>query len=131
MGLRGIASGGIAFMLDNKGKDRYEAGHFSQGGGYYFGWGILINKGDEDDLYIGSRYNQGFTAHQAAGYFYEQGGNDIYRSYSVSLGMAWDQSVVVFIDEKGDDKFNTSGTAYAVSKISPWADSMRSTPQMP
>ena len=42
VGFRGIASGGVALMLDESGNDVYEAGNFSQGGGYYFGWGALV-----------------------------------------------------------------------------------------
>ncbi|MCA8959366.1 MAG: PDZ domain-containing protein, partial [Planctomycetes bacterium] len=76
LGLRLDASGGLGLLIDGDGRDRYEAGNFAQGGGYYFGFGALLDRGTEDDRYIGSRYNQGFPAHQAAGFFCEQGGND-------------------------------------------------------
>ena len=36
-----VQSGGVALLYDGGGKDRYEAGNFSQGGGYYFGIGML------------------------------------------------------------------------------------------
>ncbi|WP_372366678.1 hypothetical protein [Candidatus Uabimicrobium sp. HlEnr_7] len=40
IGFRRYASGGVGILQDTQGKDKYEAGNFSQGGGYYYGWGI-------------------------------------------------------------------------------------------
>lgn len=106
VGFRYFASGGIGMVLDAGGRDRWEAGNFSQGGGYYYGLGIFRAGGDDDDMYIGSRYAQGFSAHQAAGLFIEDGGNDHYSTrYSVVSGLAWDECVSVFIDEKGNDTY--------------------------
>lgn len=105
-GFRGRASGGIAGIVDLEGKDYNEAGNFSQGGGYYFGYGFFHDIGQEDDHYVGSRYNQGFCAHQAIGVFLEEGGNDWYQTrQSVSQGLAWDESCTVFIDYAGDDHY--------------------------
>lgn len=109
IGFRGIASGGIAVLADLSGDDRYEAGHFSQGGGYYFGWGLLY-EGDGNDTYIGSRYAQGFAAHQAMGYFADTSGNDRYSTrHAVAQGLSWDETVVVFIDSRGDDRYDGGG----------------------
>lgn len=106
VGFRGLESGGVALLYDGSGVDRYEAGNFSQGGGYYFGIGLLRDGGKENDSYIGSRYNQGFAAHQAVGYFEELGGNDFYTTrHAVAQGISWDESVVVFIDHGGDDLY--------------------------
>jgi len=105
-GFRTIASGGLGLLLDEGGADRMEAGNFSQGGGYYYGLGLLIAEGNEDDLYIGSRYNQGFSAHQALGCFLEAGGNDRYQTHQgVAQGLAWDECVTLFIDQAGDDRY--------------------------
>jgi len=110
MGFRGIASGGIGMVFDGAGVDKWEAGNFSQGGGYYYGFGIFAAGGDNDDTYIGSRYGQGFCAHQAAGLFIEAGGNDYYTTrQSVVTGLAWDECVTIFIDEGGDDYYNGGG----------------------
>jgi hypothetical protein len=109
IGFRGIASGGIALLADLAGDDRYEAGHFSQGGGYYFGWGLLY-EGDGNDVYIGSRYAQGFAAHEAMGYFADTSGNDRYSTrHAVAQGLSWDETVVVFIDSRGDDIYDGGG----------------------
>jgi hypothetical protein len=106
VGFRKYASGGIGILVDSKGSDRYEAGNFSQGGGYYYGWGLLGDRGGEADTYIGSRYAQGFCAHQALGTFIEGGGDDTYKSRNaVHAGLAWDECVTLFIDRGGDDEY--------------------------
>ncbi len=106
IGFRGLESGGIAVLYDGSGVDRYEAGNFSQGGGYYFGIGLLRDGGKENDVYIGSRYNQGFAAHQAVGYFEESGGNDFYTTrHAVAQGISWDEAITAFIDHGGDDVY--------------------------
>lgn len=106
MGFRTLASGGLGLLLDEDGVDRMEAGNFSQGGGYYYGYGIVSAGGDDDDTYIGSRYNQGFTAHQAIGVFLESGGDDHYTTrQGVAQGLAWDECVTLFVDEGGDDVY--------------------------
>jgi hypothetical protein len=112
-GFRGVASGGIGILYDLSGRDVYEAGNFSQGGGYFYAWGILRDdKGD--DRYVGSRYAQGFAAHQAVGTFLEGGGNDVYQSHSnVACGLAWDESSVVFHDMGGDDVYEQGGFSLA------------------
>jgi hypothetical protein len=111
VGFRGLQSGGVALLYDGAGKDRYEAGNFSQGGGYYFGIGMLRDGGKDNDVYIGSRYNQGFAAHQSVGYFEELGGNDIYTTRQfVAQGLSWDETVVAFIDHGGDDVYEGGGS---------------------
>jgi hypothetical protein len=106
MGFRTLASGGLGLVADAQGADRMEAGNFSQGGGYYYGYGIVAARGGDDDLYIGSRYNQGFSAHQAVGVFLEEGGGDRYTTrQGVAQGLAWDECVTLFIDEAGDDTY--------------------------
>jgi hypothetical protein len=106
VGFRGYESGGVAVLYDGAGTDRYEAGNFSQGGGYYFGIGLFRDAGRENDVYIGSRYNQGFVAHEAIGYFEELGGNDFYTTrHAVAQGIAWDEAIVAFIDHDGDDVY--------------------------
>lgn len=112
IGFRRMASGGIALLADLSGNDRYEAGHFSQGGGYYFGWGLFF-EGAGNDTCIGSRYSQGFAAHEAAGYFEDAGGNDTYRTrHNQSQGASWDESVVAFIERGGDDTY-VGGTDFS------------------
>ena len=106
VGFRGDASGGLGLLCDGAGQDRFEAGNFAQGGGYYFGFGGLWNFGLADDVYIGSRYDQGFSAHQAVGWFLETGGDDRYETRNaVAHGLAWDESVTWFEDRAGEDLY--------------------------
>jgi len=105
-GFRTLASGGMALLYDGGGRDRMEAGNFSQGGGYYYGWGMLVAEGPEGDHYIGSRYDQGFCAHEALGSFIDAGGDDLYQTrQGVAQGLAWDECATIFVDEGGDDRY--------------------------
>jgi len=106
VGFRHQSSGGIGVLLDDGGKDFYEAGNFSQGGGYYFGWGLLIDLGVDSDRYEGSRYAQGFASHSALGSFWDEGGNDIYQSWvGAGNSAAWDLSATVFLEDGGNDHY--------------------------
>lgn len=106
-GFRGKASGGVALLLDSEGDDVYEAGNFSQGCGYYFGWGALCDLGSGKDRYEGSRYAQAAAAHSALGSLWDQGGDD---RYTVAIGaaqsLAWDLCATAFMDEGGDDRYD-------------------------
>ncbi len=104
-GLRPHDHGGIGVLHDLAGDDRYEAGEFSQGGGYFAGLGLLADDAG-DDLYVGHRYAQGFAAHQAAGVLADAAGNDVYWSMTAAAqGAAWDQSQALLIDAAGDDHY--------------------------
>ena len=112
-GFRNVASGGIGVLYDLAGDDVYEAGNFSQGGGYSYAWGILRDDAG-NDRYIGSRYAQGFAAHQAVGTFLEGGGDDLYQSHSsVACGLSWDETSVLFHDYGGDDVYEQGGFSLA------------------
>jgi hypothetical protein len=107
-GFRGYTSGGIGVLIDAEGQDKFRAGNFSQGGGYFFGLGILKNAGREDDVYLGSRYGQGFSAHSAMGILIDDGGNDRYSGQVGALqGAAWDKGAAALIDKSGDDLYDT------------------------
>ncbi len=107
-GFRGLASGGIGALFDGAGDDVYEAGTFSQGGGYFYAWGILRDDAG-NDRYIGSRYAQGWAAHEAVGTFLEGAGDDVYRSvHDVAQGLSWDETSVFFRDRAGNDRYTTN-----------------------
>jgi hypothetical protein len=110
-GIRGYASGGVGALYDLGGDDRYEAGEFSQAGGYFFGLGILHDAGGRD-LYYGNRYGQAFAAHQAAGLLIDDAGDDTYWSMTAaSQAGTWDQSVGMLIDRAGNDTYRADGLA--------------------
>lgn len=105
-GFRQVASAGVAVLFDVGGNDIYEAGNFSQGCGYWFGWGSLIDLGPGDDLYEGSRYAQAAAAHSALGSLLDGGGHDRYRGWvGAQQGAAWDLSVCAFLEDGGDDLY--------------------------
>lgn len=109
VGIRRFAAGGIGLLADLDGDDRYEAGEFAQGGGYFLGLGVLFDGGGSD-RYWGNRYGQGFAAHQAAGALIDESGDDLYVGMTAaSQGAAWDQSVAVLVDGAGDDVYRADG----------------------
>ncbi len=115
-GLRPYASGGIGILCDYLGNDRFEGGTFTQGGGYYYAFGMLYNGGNDNDLYVGTRYAQGFAAHQAIGVFIEAGGDDHYLSrHCVAQGLSWDETIVVFSDDSGNDIYDAGFGGFSQS----------------
>jgi hypothetical protein len=114
IGLRHHASGGIGILIDSEGCDRLRAGNFSQGGGYYFGLGILRNSGNGDDEYVASHYGQGFSAHSAAGILIDEGGNDHYSgSVGALQGAAWDLGIAALLDKSGNDTYESAGLFFS------------------
>jgi hypothetical protein len=101
-------SGGLGILDDLDGNDRYSAGVFAQGSGYWFGYGIL-NDDKGDDEYRGVFFNLGASAHFAIGVLYDNGGND--RSdlvMTLGFGTAHDGSAAFYIDIDGDDSYSMS-----------------------
>jgi hypothetical protein len=111
-GMRPEVAGGIAALLDlGGGEDRYQSGNFSQGGGYYFSFGLLYDGGGDDENF-GTRYSQGFGVHQAVGVRWDADGNDSYTCRSVAhTGMAWDEGVGYLLDDGGDDTYRVGDLA--------------------
>lgn len=108
-GIRGYAAGGVGAIYDYGGNDKYEAGEFSQAGGYFFGLGIMHDFGGHD-LYDSSRYGQAFSAHQAAGILVDDAGDDTYWSKTAaSQAGVWDQSVGMLLDRGGNDAYRCDG----------------------
>jgi hypothetical protein len=111
-GLRdgGGVAGGVAALIDlGDGSDRYQSGNFSQGGAYFFSFALMYDDGGDDENF-GTRYSQGFGVHQAAAVRWDHGGNDAYTCRSVAhTGMAWDEGVGYFLEDEGNDTYNTGG----------------------
>jgi hypothetical protein len=109
-GLRTRLAGGVAALVDlGEGEDRYQSGNFSQGGGYFFSFGLMLDGGGNDENF-GSRYSQGFGVHQAIGVRWDRGGDDRYTCRSVAhAGMAWDEGVGYLLEDGGDDLYRVGG----------------------
>ncbi len=115
-GFRFILPGGLGILLDQQGNDDFIAGEFAQGGGYYYGLGLLYNADSGNDHYQGSRYNAGFAAHQAIGALIESGGNDHYQSNGPACcASAWDQSISLFSEQAGNDHYDSQNFSLAAS----------------
>ncbi len=110
-GVRGYDTGGIGILCDLAGHDRYEAGEFSQGGGYYWGLGVLYDRAGRD-LYYGNRYTQGFAAHQALGILADDQGDDTYWGMTAATQSgSWDICATLLIDRQGNDTYQADGLA--------------------
>ena len=129
-------AGGVGILCDISGDDRYSAGLFAQGCGYWFALGMLLDGGGNDDYYS-VWYTLGSGAHFAigylddfagndkynatmnmsigsghdftVGYLNERSGNDTYLAPGLSLGGGNFQGIGIFHDWKGDDVYHTSG----------------------
>jgi hypothetical protein len=117
VGVRGYAAGGLGLLHDAGGHDRYEAGEFSQAGGYFWGMGVLHDAAGHD-LHYGNRYGQGFSAHQAVGVFLDDSGDDTYWSMTAaSQGGAWDQSIALLVDRAGNDAYRCDGLGQGAASM--------------
>lgn len=121
IGFRGLASGGLAVLRDVDGDDDYCGANFAQGGGYYFGWGLLFDDAG-DDRYRGARYAQAWAAHQALGHLEDASGDDVYDAWrGVGQSCSWDETVTVLLDHAGDDFYSGGGFALCPAHNNGWA----------
>lgn len=121
VGLRLIASGGLGLLLDGAGDDRYTAGEFAQGVGYYLGTGMLVDRRG-NDCYRATRYCQGAAAHDAAGALLDSAGDDIYLGrVTACQSAAWDTSVTCLQDAAGNDAYHSVGLALGAACIGSYA----------
>jgi hypothetical protein len=98
-------------LVDLHGDDEYQSGNFSQGGGYFFSFGLLYD-GQGKDRNVGVRYSQGFGVHQAVGMRWDAAGDDTYATRcAANLGAAWDEGVGWFVEDGGNDHYESGGLA--------------------
>ena len=101
--------GGIGAILDGEGNDRYTAGNFSQGCGYFFGLGVFSDRKGDDEI-TGTRYTQGTGAHQAAGILINDEGDDVYKgAIAANQGGTWDITTGMLLDFEGNDTYEVTG----------------------
>jgi hypothetical protein len=78
---------------------------FAQGTGYYYGLGLLWDRGGADH-YRAVRYAQGNGVHEAVGVLRDEQGNDRYElTVGVGQGMGLDLAVGILADLAGDDRY--------------------------
>lgn len=127
VGPRGSANGGIGVLLDGGGNDIYECDYFSHGGAYWFALGFARDFGGNDQR-VGStrtawdgserkearflRYGIGFGCHYAAGYLFDDAGDDLYFADHGGVAFTWDVSLSALVDQAGKDRYEAgSGVA--------------------
>ncbi|MCM2372135.1 hypothetical protein [Aporhodopirellula aestuarii] len=123
-GLRSVASGGIGVMLEGDGDDVYEFDYLSHGGGYWLGLGFARDFGGNDQRlgatvksFTGGprgepsfqRFGMGFGCHYAAGFCFDDEGDDTYNGTIMGIGHAWDASIGLLGDFGGNDQYRSNG----------------------
>ncbi len=128
VGIRGVAEGGIGVLLDGKGNDTYEADYFSYGGGYWYGAGFARDF-DGDDLRWGAtrenfdgsprieprylRWGIAYGCHYAAGFVFDDRGNDLYHGDWAAIAYGWDFALAALLDFSGNDRYISTGSGVA------------------
>jgi hypothetical protein len=99
-------AGGVGMLVDGGGSDRYSCGLFGQGCSYWYGTGMLVDKGDAADSYRGIWYVQGSGAHFGLSVLQDDGGDDIYwASHNMAQGAGHDWTLSWFEDSGGNDDY--------------------------
>ncbi|TKJ43640.1 hypothetical protein CEE36_02860 [candidate division TA06 bacterium B3_TA06] len=108
-GWRDVASGGIGFLYDRKGNDKYISEIYAQATSYWFALGMLLDE-QGNDLYSAAQYSQGSGIHLSIGALMDLEGDDHYFSrYGPSQGEGHDLAVGWLLDADGDDVYYASG----------------------
>jgi len=99
-------AGGMGFLYDAAGDDKYSAGLFAQGCAYWYSIGILADRAGNDE-YSGIWYVQGSGAHFGVGYLNDKDGDDKYKAtMNMAIGAGHDFTVGMLIDEAGNDRYD-------------------------
>lgn len=111
--------GGIGALSDRAGDDVYASDFFSQGGSYWYAFGIL-HDGEGADRYTAGQYSQGSGIHLSFGALLDDAGDDMYDAYhGLEQGNAHDWSAGCLEDLSGNDSYRGStasqGSALNVS----------------
>lgn len=110
-----LRAGGVGMLVDLKGDDRYRAGCWAQGVGYFLGIGALVDRAGFDE-YQSWVYVMGSGAHGGQGICMDDCGNDVYQIGGWNcLGMAVDYAIGMFLDGHGNDRYIGSQTGLGSS----------------
>jgi hypothetical protein len=108
-GWRDVASGGIGFLYDRQGNDKYISEVYGQATSYWFALGMLLDE-QGNDLYSAAQYSQGAGIHLSVGALLDREGDDHYFSrYGPAQGEGHDLAVGWLLDQDGDDVYYASG----------------------
>jgi hypothetical protein len=102
-------SGGIGFLCDREGNDKYLSEVYGQATSYWFALGLLLDE-QGNDLYSAAQYDQGAGIHLSVGGLLDLEGDDHYFSrYGPAQGEGHDLSVGWLWDRDGEDVYYASG----------------------
>lgn len=108
-GWRDVCSGGIGFLCDRRGNDKYIGEVYAQATSYWFALGMLLDE-QGNDLYTAAQYSQGAGIHLSVGALVDLEGDDHYFSrFGPSQGEGHDWAVGWLLDKDGDDVYYASG----------------------
>jgi hypothetical protein len=113
-------AGGLGTLIDLHGDDRYTAGNWSMGCGYWFGTGLLYD-GRGSDEYRGVCWSQGSGAHFCIGALVDESGDDVHLAEATStrgLAMGHDFTVALLVNLGGNDRYEVvkDGLAFALNR---------------
>ncbi len=98
-------AGGMAFLIDRAGNDRYLGDIYNQGVGYWYSAGLLWDGGGNDS-YEMTQYGQGSGIHLAVGGLVDASGTDTYVMHSgLGQGGSHDFAASILHDRGGDDHY--------------------------
>lgn len=112
-------AGGMGTLIDLSGNDKYEAGGWSQGCGYWYGIGLLCDKSGNDEYYS-THWAQAAGAHFAIGCLFDEGGNDKHVNWgklAAGIAFAHDYVIAILYEKGGNDyyKVHDDGLGYAIN----------------
>nr|MBC8515030.1 hypothetical protein [bacterium] len=109
-------AGGLGFLADLEGDDRYFAGNWAQGVGYWYGTGLIYDALG-NDTYSSVYFSTASGAHYAIGAMVDYGGNDNYLMWGshtdeaqfgggAGLSFGWDYVATLLLNVGGDDAYS-------------------------
>jgi hypothetical protein len=114
IGLRPYAGGGVAWLLDESGHDRYTGGLWVQGSSYWHSVAALIDRSG-NDLYTSVQYSQRSARHLSSAGLFDGGGHDRYLTTTLGQGSGHDLAVSWLIDADGNDAYHGRSTVQGTS----------------
>jgi hypothetical protein len=111
-------AGGLGALLDGDGNDRYTAGNWGQGCGYWFGTGLLWD-GSGNDEYRANGWASASGAHFCIGAVVDESGDDVH-AVAQNWGPAFghDFTVAILYDGSGNDDYEcgNEGVGHSINR---------------
>lgn len=113
-------AGGLGALVDVAGDDRYQAGAFAQGYGYWYGIGLVYD-GHGNDRYQSVYYSLASGAHFSVAAVVDEAGDDAYLQEEAfpqaragaGIAFAWDFVTALLVDRGGNDRYSSNANAVA------------------